>query len=73
MSKYEVTKLGDKTPKAECDKLQNELKAVQGVDTVTMLPSEHRVSISFQGKEEPRHEALKAAATKAGFTLGAKV
>jgi cation transport ATPase len=73
MNNYEVTKLSDKTPKAEAEKLQRELKAVKGVDDVTLLSSEHRVSISFRETQEPGHDTLQAAAKKAGFTLGAKV
>lgn len=73
MNEYEVTELGGKTPQAESDELQGELRAVTGVDEMTLLASEHRVSISFRDEEEPGHDTLQAAATKAGFTLGATV
>jgi hypothetical protein len=68
MSKYRVTNLNFETPLVEQKRLEDSLKKVHGVRTVTISPMKREFSITFTGME-PNYNLLKDVCMGAGFTL----
>jgi hypothetical protein len=71
MQKYKAPSLNDKTSEADKSKLVSALKAVQGVESATLRPASHEFEIRGKDKQEPKRDAISAAAAKAGFTISA--
>jgi copper chaperone CopZ len=72
MTNYKVTNLTDKTPKPQQEKLEAQLKAIKGVETVQVNALKSQVSMTFRPKQEPTQDIIASAVTNAGFSLGAR-
>ena len=69
MTNYRVTNLNDKTPEAQRNKLEANLKAIEGVETVSMHAAKSEVSLAFSGGREPKKAVIATAVSKSGFTM----
>jgi copper chaperone CopZ len=69
MTNYRVTNLNDKTPEAQQNKLQANLKALEGVEKVSMDVAKSEILLAFSGGREPKKDVIATAVSKAGFTM----
>lgn len=70
VAKYKVSNLNAKTPTTEQSKLETSLRAMSGVESVTLHPEDGDFSIFFRREQEPQKGELEAAVSMAGFSLG---
>ena len=69
MTNYKVTNLNDKTPEPQRQKLETNLKAIDGVDTVKLHPATSEISLAFRSPQQPKKDVIATAVSKAGFTM----
>lgn len=69
MSNYTITRLNDKTPSTDKEKLLAAIRAVPGVDKAVLHTDTHEVEIHGKPKHEPNRADVMAACKKAGFVV----
>lgn len=68
---YSVPRLTSKTPDGDQAKLMSAIRAVAGVESVSLNPGSHRFEVTSNGKQEPQKSEIEAASQKAGFQIEA--
>jgi copper chaperone CopZ len=58
--------------KQDQTKLETNLKAMNGVNSVKLDPAKGEISLSFEERNEPLKASIESVVSKSGFTLGAK-
>ena len=71
MTTYKVPKLSTNTPKADRSKLEKNLEAITGAESVKLHPEKSEVSISFGKASMPSQQVIETAMKKSGFSLSA--
>ena len=66
---YTVPRLTPQTPDRARQKLLWALKAVPGVESVTLKPASQQVEVKGTDRQEPKTWEIFAAASEAGFTF----